>query len=89
MKYVSLAFCCRRCEAVEYEQFIRLHYTCKRGQDGILFYISFERAKSTNYDDVIATIPSLLQAELQGVKVSQKMEKGRVGVVFSCHKIKR
>ena len=54
-----------------------------------LFYISFERAKSTNYDDVIATIPSLLQAELQGIEVSQKMEKGRVGVVFSCHKIKR
>ena len=49
------------------------------------FCILSERAKWVKHDDIIATIPRSLYADLHRVKVLQKgAKKIPVGVVFSC-----
>ena len=55
-----------------------------------LFYILSEKAKLVKPDDIIATIPKPLEAELQKVKVWKKKitRKVRVSVVFLHQKLK-
>ena len=58
-----------------------------QNKEKMSFYLLSKKAESVKPDDIVATIPKSLEAELQEVKVWKKRRRERYGLVLpSCIK---